>query len=280
MKGKRPCKKILGGTCTEPSCDFWHFPVFLDHKSECGDKYMVTIVSFCTLRLLISPTKSQRKKSGAKGSLKDTIQLGCVSHDSPATQANSFHLKPSSTQAKFSFGQVLLWPIFFLCVRCVCCVRVCVRQAFLRMTSSAGLSLRQTPLRFTPLRWTPYHRPPKVCVWACRPWDSHKMIPEKPKRTLWVVHGRGPRPQFHEKTSQERKNSENAAGEEKTRNFGPPTLRVFMTAATDSNACTPIPPATPLQQKRPPWTVLAAMSRFELPAAACQLPTGLPVVAP
>ena len=42
----------------------------------------------------------------------------------------------------------------------------------------------------------------------------------------------------------------------------------------------PIPPATPFQQKRPPWTALAAMPRFELPAAACQPPTGLPVVAP
>ena len=28
----------------------------------------------------------------------------------------------------------------------------------------------------------------------------HKMTLEKPKRTLWVVHGRGPQPQFHVKT--------------------------------------------------------------------------------
>ena len=32
-------QKNLRGTCTEPSCDFWHPPVCLNHKSESGCKY-------------------------------------------------------------------------------------------------------------------------------------------------------------------------------------------------------------------------------------------------
>ena len=42
LKGKRQCNEIFRGTCTEPSCDFWHPPVCLNHKSEsgckCGDR--------------------------------------------------------------------------------------------------------------------------------------------------------------------------------------------------------------------------------------------------
>ena len=48
---------------------------------------------------------------------------------------------------------------------------------------------------------------------------SHKMTPEKPKRTLWVLHGLDPRPQFHEKTLQEGKKSQNVSGERKSVKF-------------------------------------------------------------
>ena len=68
LKGKRQCKHVLGGTCTETSCDFWHSPVS---------------VSLYALRLVGSPVKSE-KKGGAKGLvalLKETIQLGCVLYE-------------------------------------------------------------------------------------------------------------------------------------------------------------------------------------------------------
>ena len=38
--------------------------------------------------------------------------------------------------------------------------------------------------------------------------NSNNMTAEKPKRTIWVVHGLEPRPQFHEKTRREKKTSE------------------------------------------------------------------------
>ena len=53
---------------------------------------------------------------------------------------------------------------------------------------------------------------------------SHKMTPEKPKRTLWVVHGLEPRPQFHEKTPQRDEKTTFAAEKgQKARNVGLPT---------------------------------------------------------
>ena len=39
LKGKIPCTHFLGGTCTEPSRDFWHLLACLQHKSESGCKY-------------------------------------------------------------------------------------------------------------------------------------------------------------------------------------------------------------------------------------------------
>ena len=51
---------------------------------------MVTSVISDTLRLVGSPVKNQKKKSGGKGSvalLKETKQLCCVSHDSPQKQS-------------------------------------------------------------------------------------------------------------------------------------------------------------------------------------------------
>ena len=38
LKGKRPCKKFIRGTCAKPSCDFWHPPVCLNPRSESGCK--------------------------------------------------------------------------------------------------------------------------------------------------------------------------------------------------------------------------------------------------
>ena len=58
--------------------------------------------------------------------------------------------------------------------------------------------------------WGPRGRGPPEKVgpkeWRPEGWRSQKLAsgltqndPEKPKRTFWVVHGRDPRPQFHEK---------------------------------------------------------------------------------
>ena len=67
LKGKRPCEKFHGGTCTEPSCDFWHPPVCLNYLFEsgckCGDK-----CKFPHTEAGGQPSKKS-KKVGAKGSV-------------------------------------------------------------------------------------------------------------------------------------------------------------------------------------------------------------------
>ena len=52
---------IFGGTCTEPSCDFWHPLVCLNHKSDSGCKYGDKCKFLHLLRLVGFPVKSQRK---------------------------------------------------------------------------------------------------------------------------------------------------------------------------------------------------------------------------
>ena len=117
----------------------------------------------------------------------------------------------------------------------LCCVCVCgVFYAYgcvSALPSSVGPSLPpppppDIPLRQTPLRWTP----------------------EKPRRSLWVFRGSGPRPQVHEKTPPRgKKKSEHGAGGKKTRNLGPssPTLRApnfFWVRAPPLVAPTPLGP--------------------------------------
>ena len=79
-KSETPCRFKF---CENPSCKFWHPPVRLNYKSEkgCvrGDK--------CHFRHVEAEGKPHRrsKKGGAKGSvatLKESLQLGCVSQDS------------------------------------------------------------------------------------------------------------------------------------------------------------------------------------------------------
>ena len=61
------------------------------------------------------------------------------------------------------------------------------------------------------------------------------MTPEKPKRTIRAVHGRDPRPQFHEKTPssplpperEEKKRNLRQEREKKARNVGPPFSPLF-----------------------------------------------------
>ena len=99
LKGKRPCEKFHGGTCAEPSCDFWHPPVCLNYLSEsgckCGDK-----CKFPHTEAGGQPSKKS-KKVGAKGSVavlereysntlcvprqssEKVYSIGCVSHDGP-----------------------------------------------------------------------------------------------------------------------------------------------------------------------------------------------------
>ena len=83
LKDKRQCKNILTGTRAESSCDFWHLPVRLRHKSESRCKYD----DKCIFQHNEPNGQSSKKsKNGcAKGSatlLKETIQECCVSQDS------------------------------------------------------------------------------------------------------------------------------------------------------------------------------------------------------
>ena len=85
---------------------------------------------------------------------------------------------------------------------------------FLLDRPSAEPQLRRNRPSLDPLRWTGlwWTVPLLVVKWLWTreavPPGSHKMTPEKPKRTLWVGHGLEPRPQFHEKTPRERRKNE------------------------------------------------------------------------
>ena len=60
MKGQRACKKILEGTCTNSSCDYWLPFVCQNYKSD-RDAYSATSDCSDTLRVMGSPVKSRRK---------------------------------------------------------------------------------------------------------------------------------------------------------------------------------------------------------------------------
>ena len=74
---------FFNSQCTIPSCNFWHLPVCLNHKSESGCKYG----DKCRFRHVEADAQpsEKSKKSGVKGSvalLRESFRLGCVSHDS------------------------------------------------------------------------------------------------------------------------------------------------------------------------------------------------------
>ena len=87
-KAKDCVEKFFGGTCTEPSCDFWHPPVCFNHKSESGCKYG-DLCNFLHTEAVGQP-RERSQKGGAKGSvasLKETVRLGCVSHGRPQSKS-------------------------------------------------------------------------------------------------------------------------------------------------------------------------------------------------
>ena len=89
LKGKRACKNFLKIRCTEPSCDLWHPPVSLNHKSESRCKYG-DYRQFRHTEAGGQP-RQKSKKSGGKGSVavfKETIQLGCVSKQKTSSHAH------------------------------------------------------------------------------------------------------------------------------------------------------------------------------------------------
>ena len=76
-----PCK--FGATSKNPSCNCWHPPVCHHHKTESGCKYGKK----CRFRHdddEEAPSKKSKKESaeGSVASLKEEVQIGCVSQDS------------------------------------------------------------------------------------------------------------------------------------------------------------------------------------------------------
>ena len=59
-KRKDSMPKFLQGTCTYPSCKFWHFPC-VSITSLNQDAHVARNVDSDTLRLMGSPAKSRRK---------------------------------------------------------------------------------------------------------------------------------------------------------------------------------------------------------------------------
>ena len=82
-RGRFPCRDFLKGKCTNASRGCWHPPVCLNYKSETGCAFGKKC-RFRHVEIDGQPNKKS-EKSGFKGSvalLMETVQLGCVSHDS------------------------------------------------------------------------------------------------------------------------------------------------------------------------------------------------------
>ena len=86
IKGPRGCTNLLRGKCTNPSCFFFfsHPPVCQNHKAESGCK----CGDYCQFgRTEVDGQPSEKSKNsggtGSVGSMKESIQLGCVSRDYP-----------------------------------------------------------------------------------------------------------------------------------------------------------------------------------------------------
>ena len=105
-KGTFPCR--YREECTNLSCSYGHPLVCQNYRSETGCK----CGKFCDFRHVDAEEKKPSKKSkkgsviGSVGSLKETIQLGCVSQDSyPRTSISRKEEQVESKHAvKFSKG--------------------------------------------------------------------------------------------------------------------------------------------------------------------------------
>ena len=82
-RGRIACRNFLRRKCTNPSCNLWHPPLCVSHKSGSG----CTNGEKCHFRHVEAEGKTSKraKKGGAKGSvaiLKESTQWCCVSQDS------------------------------------------------------------------------------------------------------------------------------------------------------------------------------------------------------
>ena len=78
----------------------------------------------------------------------------------------------------------------------------CVLGTFLATANQTETAFRLgQDIAWCPQGWGPRG----VGAKTQKKWGAEGWTPEKPKRALWVVHGRRPRPQFNEKTPQEGK---------------------------------------------------------------------------
>ena len=210
----------------------------------CGTAGGVRTLLFAVVRTLLALAASRNPKEASYIGMLDIgrVLLGPIS-----TWANvHFLLRPilSSTLAKFYLGHVRLGPILFFyvcalcgcvvwvcCVACVVCVVLCARRVGARRV---GGTKGGGPRGCAGLKRGGPEGPKPRKSGGLKGWGARRvrarrvggpkggslsffsLSPEKPK-----LHGRGPRPQFHEKTSLEGKKSENRAGEEKKeRKFG------------------------------------------------------------
>ena len=144
------------------------------------------------------------------------LDIGTVSSAYPGSSPVISWL--CATWVNFYLGQqcVSMCVVCVVCCVVLCCVVLCVVSCV--FSPSAGPSSTGRPSRGTP--------PPQDLPRPASRRGSHKMTPDKPRRTFWVVHGRVPRPQFHEKTHQEGKKQRKWGGRRKKKSakFWPSTL--------------------------------------------------------
>ena len=92
-----PCKDYLKGTCTTPFCEKWHPPECLFYKSENGCKFGDRC-SYAHLQVDEQSSKKSKKNGDkmAVAILKNTPQLGCVSHHMEPPKSSSILRKSSN----------------------------------------------------------------------------------------------------------------------------------------------------------------------------------------
>ena len=94
--------RFLQGQCTNSSCNYWHPPVCLNYKSETGCAYGKKF-RFRHVEIDGQPSENSKKSDGnsSVALLKESVQLGCVCHDSQLSERGTVGSKHF---VKFSKG--------------------------------------------------------------------------------------------------------------------------------------------------------------------------------
>ena len=116
-KGQRACKNYLEGTCTNPSCDYWHPPVCQNYKTESGCNFGDKCPSRHT-EVDRQPSKKSKKSGGKRSvaSLTESKHLGCLFQDTEPPKSKSILRKSTislGSDRTVRFSKDTLHPVKF-----------------------------------------------------------------------------------------------------------------------------------------------------------------------